>query len=133
MKYWGTLCIPKFKYRETLYIVFHKIVVSESNKYSKANSKMEAALSLYCRCCERAFQNRVSRSTHEKKFHHKEREANAQPYTEIDSINFNKCDVCSIHTSRDVYTKPLSIIFEDYTQSKQNAPCIKQLHRHYFR
>ena len=64
---------------------------------------MEAALSLFCRWCERVFQNRVSRNTHEKRFHLKEREAYAQPKTEIDPRNFNKCDVCSIYTSRDVY------------------------------
>jgi len=81
---------------------------------------MEATCSLFCRWCSKKFECISSRYRHEKIFHAKEREANVQKYLLPDSKHFVKCKVCSIYTSRDLFSIAAHNTSPHHTSSQSN-------------
>jgi len=80
------------------------------------------ALSLFCRFCERLFNNRVARYKHERRFHPEEKEANALPSSEVDSTLLIQCDVCSIFIKRDTYDLNLHKTSEHHLRRLPKQP-----------
>ena len=77
---------------------------------------------MFCRFCERLFNNRVSRSNHERRFHPEEKEANALPSSEVDSTLLIQCDVCSIFIKRDTYDLNLHKTSEHHLRRLPKQP-----------